>query len=234
MRELLRDKWLWAGAVLLCVLTVAVWWTTQAPPASGAAPQATGGLAQLPLIKRNEAATNKTAQAYGPVPAGLQASEWQQLNESLQDHPQRAQEIARVVGYLQFSRSLAQFQTLREQSKSGDTPGQLRDLAAQLSTQLDDRLQHNELSGGEAMLIKTSLLEVLQPDAAQRNAALRTWQQEQEQQRLASRAAPPDAREAAFAREQAAIIAAWSAQPAHQRNEQQLEEQLEALRQRHF
>jgi uncharacterized protein involved in exopolysaccharide biosynthesis len=52
----------------------------------------------------------------------------------------------------------------------------------------------------------------------------------------AARAAapPPDAREAEFARRQAALVAAWQALPPAQRDAQRLEAELEALRQSVF
>jgi hypothetical protein len=235
-RTLLRDKWLWIGLLALAAVGVALWFNNAQTPEHIAASTAAAGK-PLPLITPVAGAMQADA-AHGPVPAGLQADEWRQIHASLKDHPQRTQEIARVVGYLQFSRSLAHFQTLRAQAKSSAPSDDLRTLAAQLSDALDARMANAEVSGGEAQLIKISLLEVLQPDAAQRNLALRAWQQEQEQQRLARRDASADAaaqaREAAFQREQAATIAAWSALPEQQRSEQQLEAQLEALREKYF
>jgi hypothetical protein len=235
-RTLLHDKLLWVGLSALAALGVTIWLDSAQHPEVTVANR--GSVSKpLPLITPIGGAMQANA-TDGSVPAGLKPDEWRQINESLKDHPQRTQEIARAVGYLQYSRSLARFQGLREQTKGGAPTDELRALATQLSDVLDERTANAEVSAAEAQLIKISLLEVLQPDAAQRHAELRTWQQTQEQQRLAKRNttidAAVEAREAAFQREQDAIIAAWSALPEQQRTEQQLEAQLDTLHEKYF
>jgi hypothetical protein len=222
---LLRDKIVWVGLIAFCLIALAAWLVFKPLPSAGGA-IAAAPAAQLPAIPMQPPVPAQALAA--PAPAGLSAQEWQQLNDALKDHPQREAEIARVTNYLRFAQSVQQFQTLREQTKGAPSDA-LRALAQTLNTGLEDRLKQGELSGGEAQLLKAAVLEVLMPDAAQRNTALRQWQQ--------ARAAPTavaDAREAVYQREQATLLAAWQALPAAQRDEKQLEAQLEALRQRIF
>jgi hypothetical protein len=162
-------------------------------------------------------------------PQGLGAEQLQQLRASLAHHPQREAEVARVSAYLQYS---AQWQHFTERRAAGARADELRPLAAALDAGLAQRLQQREVSAGEALHIKAALLEVLEPDAAQRQAALREWR---ERHSAASAAgAAPDPQTAAFERRQAEIVAQWRALPPGERDPQRLEAELEALRQSSF
>ncbi|MCI1191511.1 hypothetical protein MOJ79_06625 [Calidifontimicrobium sp. SYSU G02091] len=160
------------------------------------------------------------------IPAGLTPEQYRELRATLADHPQRDAEIARVAAYLQFT---AQWQAFLQRRAMGAIDDDLRALARTLDDGLGERLAQREMTAGEAAFVKAALLEVLQPDAAARDAALKAWRAEAD---AAARAAapPPDAREAEFARRQAAIVAAWQALPPAQRDAQRLEAELEALR----
>jgi uncharacterized protein involved in exopolysaccharide biosynthesis len=77
-------------------------------------------------------------------------------------------------------------------------------------------------------LLRSATLEILQPDAGLRQQALAIWQQGLSRGRTAH---TPDAREATFARQQAELVARWSALPPAQRDPRTLEAQLNTLRQ---
>lgn len=154
-------------------------------------------------------------------PPGLNAAQWQSLRSELAGRPD---ELQRVVDYLSFSDRLRHFRD--------DPAADRKALAAEIDRSIDERLRQRELSAGEARLIKIAVLQELLPDDAQRAAALQAWE-------TAQRAAEkPDlalaAREAAFQRRQAEIVAAWQARPAGQRDPQALERELDALRQSSF
>jgi hypothetical protein len=214
--------------------------STPATTASGTTPASTTpsptaapaqGLAQAPAaatVAAAAAAAGGTADA--GVPAGLTPEQYRELRATLADHPQRDAEIARVAAYLQFT---AQWQAFQQQRAAGVIDDGLRALARTLDEGLAQRLAQREVTAGEAAFVKAALLDVLQPDAASRDAALKAWRAEAD---AAARAAapPPDAREAEFARRQAEIVAAWQALPPPQRDARRLEAELEALRQSVF
>jgi len=147
------------------------------------------------------------------LPPGLDAAQWAALQAELAGRPD---ELRRVVAYLGFSDQLRRFR-----AGEGDRVA----LAHRLDEGLDERLRQRELNAGEARLVKTAVLDVLEADAARRAAALARWD--------AQWALPPvvrSAAEAEFQRRQAEIVAAWQALPAERRDPKALERQLDALR----
>lgn len=187
-------------------------------PALGAAPAAADSLARV------DAPT-----AGGPVPPGVTATQWQQLVAEHAGRPEGAAELQRLSEYFHFSAALQQFRQLRKSAVGGP---ELTALAQVLDRGLDARLQRQEVNGAEARAIKAAVLEVLQPDEAARQAALRQWQAAAAP--LASgmpRVAETRARDAEFLRLQAAAVATWSARPAAERDPQALEREIAALKQ---
>ena len=188
------------------------------PPVPGAAPAAAEGPARV-----------SAPTAGGPVPPGVTATQWQQLVAEFAGRPEGAAELQRLSDYFHFSAALQQFRQLRRSASGGP---ELAALAQVLDQGLDTRLQRQEVNGAEARAIKTALLEVLQPDEAARQAALRQWQAAAAP--LASslpRVAETRARDAEFLRLQAAAVAAWSARPVAERDPQALEREIAALKQ---
>jgi hypothetical protein len=159
------------------------------------------------------------------APPGVGAAQWQQLREQLLQQPGGAAELQRVADFLAYQDTLRRFRRLHS---AGAGSEELRQTASVLDAGLAQRLQRNELSLPEARLVKLAVLDVLQPDDDARRSALARWD--------ASVAAPPrpDPREQAFEREQAALVARWSAQPQAQRDPAQLQRELDALRRRSF
>ena len=219
--------WIWIAGLVLAVAVgtgLALWRAPQgvvvpAPAAEGpAVPGAPP--ASLPAP---EPAPPVLAQAAPPPPPGVTPAQWAALQQELAGRPD---ELQRLHAHFTFADQLQRFRA------SPRTEGAERlALAQALDAGLDERLRQREVGVGEARLIKTAVLELLQPDGAQRAQALRQWEA------AMAAALPADTRHAtdnaAFQRRQAALVAAWQAQPTATRDARQLEQQLDALRQAH-
>jgi len=237
----------WAGVALLAGALGVVLWVEHREHA--AAPVDGGSAAPTHELHTDTTATTLFADhgpafsadplvahppaAVGP-PEGMTAEQWQALRDSLKDHPQRDAEIARIADYMAFRARAERYRTLREQ-KDSSTQAEARQLATGLLDTLPAHVTRGELSAGEARLMQQALLETLLPDGAQRET-----RDAVERQRLANAlpAAPDLAgskeRNARFLHEQSALVAAWQAKPAAQRDPQQLEASIAALRQSIF
>lgn len=179
-----------------------------------------------------EAPSSGPAPLPGPVPAppdraqgsapppGVTTAQWDALKTELAARPG---ELQRLAEHFHFSDRVQRFRA----TPPGDAR---RALAREIDAGLDARLAAGELSAGEARLLKLAVLRELMPDAAARDAAISQWDTA-----LAARPADPATRAARaldeeFQRRQQAVVAAWRAQPAAQRDPKQLERQLDALR----
>lgn len=192
-------------------------WGVSAPTPSATTPSA-------PAAERPSTAVHApTAAAAKPtddaVPPGLDTASWAALKA---EHAGRPAELQRIVEFLVWQDRVRRF--------GAATGPERRALAAALDPELDLRLQRREIGAAEARLVKIALLDATVDDAAERHAALSRWE---------SAAAPaPDPqrveREARFQDRQAALVAAWSAQPESQRDRAALERQLDALRRASF
>ncbi len=204
----------------------------QAPEAASAYRVAADTALQQPVGAASApAASSPAAGTATQPPYGLSPEQWQQLQQALADHPQRDAEMARIGAYMAYMNTAQRFRELRQQA-AGSPPGEeLQGLARTLESGLQEHLDRGEMTAGEALLLRSATQEVLQPDSALRQQALALWQQG-----LASAQAArtPDPRETAFAQQQAALVAKWSALPAAQRDPRALEAQLESLRQSIF
>jgi hypothetical protein len=202
-----------AGALLVSML-----WPGGRPEAQAAAP--------LPA-----AAATPSAVPSGPVPVAvpalLDADQWAQLQAGLADDPQRDAELARILGLLDYQRAVQRFGALRT---AGADAATMLALARRLDAELGQRLARRELSGPEAMRLKAALLEVLEPDPAQRAPALADWG------RARLREHPPavDPRDATLLHAQQALVARWRKQAPAGSPPDELIAALEALRQRTY
>jgi hypothetical protein len=198
-------------------------------PFDAPSPQASAGAADPAHIATSGAPPADAAAA--PPPYGLSMEQWRQLQAALADHPQRDAEMARIGSYLAYMQKVRRLRELRP--PGGGAPSEeLLALARAVETELPQHLARGEITAGEAMQLRVATLEVLQPDAAARQVALAAWKQSLAQ--VAAQNRQPDPREALFQQRQAALVAAWSAQPPQQRDPRVLEERLEALRQEVF
>ena len=155
-------------------------------------------------------------------PPGVNAAQWAQLQRELAGQPA---ELQRVADHLVFSDLVQQFRAQAQRQPGGAS----RALALAIDQGLDARLAQREMGLGEAHLLKAAVLNTLHGEGAESRAALAHW--------LAARPTPQHpgaASEHDFQRQQATLVAAWSAQPAAQRDHRVLAQQLEALRRRSF
>lgn len=174
-------------------------------------------------------------------PRGVSAEQWRQVREALAEHSDRDAELARIGAFLSYQADVERLRELRQRgtARSAAETAELRALAQSLDAGLPDRLARNELTAGEALALRSAVLEALQDgDAASpvqvalRQQQLLAWGQDLARQ--AQAAHRPDPREQRFGAEQAALVAAWQAKPEAQRDPRELEQALEALRQRSF
>ena len=199
----------------------------RAPSPFGDGPAVIGPDAEpAPTVVAHAAEAASAPVPSGAPPAGLSAEQWRQLQESLRGNPNREAELARIAEYLGFQQTLQQYRTRRSQ---GAAPAELQALARQIDQGIDIHLARGELSAGEANLLKSTVLIDIEPDPGQRAAMLNEWRDQQAQ---APAAADPRAEQ--YRQRQAEIVAAWQAQPPERRDAQQLQAQLETLRQSTF
>jgi hypothetical protein len=187
--------------------------TTAAAPAPAKLATALAGPAALPP---------PTPPAEPPLVA---ADQWAQLQAALVDDPNRDAEIARILGLLDYQRAVQRFATLRQADAAAPA---LQALARRIDAGLPGRLARGEMSGPEALHLKATLLEVLQPDPSQRAQALAAWRDEQ----LRERPPAADPRDAQFQQAQAALVAHWRTQAPPGSTPDGLVQELDALRQR--
>lgn len=205
------------------LLWVAMTWQAPAPrvaaaPAPVAAPNAPPAAAADASPPRASTEGAAPARADEPPP-GVTGAQWRALQDELRGDPNGAAELARIADYLAWSDALRRWR----ESRGGDAV-EARRLAREVDAGLPARLRADEVSAAEARQIKMAVLEATLDDPADRAAALKSW--------TASHASPAtaDPRQAEFDRRQAALVAAWSAQPARARDPAALERDLEALR----
>jgi hypothetical protein len=241
-------RWLVAAIGVGTVGLMAWWWlgepAPQPPPAQAQAesrlaevsaqtlrpvsPFGAGKVEAPALVPAPAEAPLPTPVADRPPPSGMSSEQWRDLQAALKDHPDRDAELRRVAQYLAFKSNFELFQAAR--SQHAGTP-ELQTLARQLDAELDARLANAELNAAEAVAIKSTLLDELEPDGARRATRLDQWAR---QHAPAAGGGMDGQREARYQKEAAAILAAWQALPPTQRDPHQLEAQLDALRQRIF
>jgi hypothetical protein len=106
------------------------------------------------------------------VPGALTRDDIDELRRDLAGRPDAEAELQRIVAYRDFAAHWAHFVERRDAQAS---PAELRPMAEALDRQLDQRWRRHEVTAAEAALIKSALLDVLQPDADRRLAELQTW-----------------------------------------------------------
>jgi hypothetical protein len=171
-----------------------------------------------PVPPLRAVAERRAAISASPVPPGLSAEQWARVEARWQGRPDAAAERDRLYAYFSW-------QDAARRWRADPTDAVL---AAEVRTGLPARLAQREVSAVEARQLEATLLAVLEPDPARREAALKAFDAAQPS------AAPPDARTRAFLREQAALVAAWRSTPTAQRDAAVLQTELDRLRRVHF
>jgi hypothetical protein len=210
-------------AILAAAFAAAVLWSpwqaAEAPATTPAAQRGTAPPAATVVPGRASAAVAApAAPATDGVPPGLTAEQWARVEAGLASHPQPAAERARLRGYFVWSDAVQRWRGARHDAA----------LARLVDAGLPARLANAEVSAAEARALKAALLQTLLPDPADHLAALQAFDATLPQP------AGPSAQEREFLQRQTAIVAAWQAQPAAQRDPAALQRQLDALGRAHF
>lgn len=198
-----------------------------APPVAASPTLSSASTPPTVATDRRAALPPAPATAPDPVPAGLGAEQWQQVQAALADHPQRDAELRRIAAFLQLQ---GRVQAFAEARQRGATRSELAALARPLQAELPRHLALGELSAPEALRLQAALLEVTEPDTAAANQALADWRARHLSRPTGE--APHDPREVAFAQAQQAALATWQAGGGQ--DPQALERDLERLRSAHF
>lgn len=156
------------------------------------------------------------------IPGGLTPDQWQTLQQRVEPGPLHDRELARIVDFLEFQRRVV---SLRESRGDAQAAGKRRLLASQIDAGIAAHLALHEISGAEAMLLKTAVLDETEPDVARRAQRLTDWALAWTHQH------PPedDPRVAEYQRQEAAAVAAWQSGPMSQRDPARLARQLQQL-----
>lgn len=190
-------------------------WPSAAAAATVAAPR-------LPSGAIPSASSTLVAASIDAIPGGLTPDQWQTLQQRVEPGPLHDRELARIVDFLEFQRRVA---SLRESRGDAQAAGKRRLLASQIDAGIAAHLALHEISGAEAMLLETAVLEETEPDAARRAQRLADWALAWTNQH------PPenDPRVAEYRRQEAAAVAAWQSGAGSQRDPAQLARQLQQL-----
>lgn len=225
-----------AAAVLAaCALAGAVLWAwpsakDRSPPSPAAPATAAPRLAaqqQPPATAPStpSVASPDAALSGASVPEGLTPQEWAELRQALADTPDAASELQRIARWLGFQRRGQRFQDALHRQDHG--PEALA-LARQIDGEIDIHLAQGELSGPEALALKSAVLTELEPDAQAREQALASWRQAQ-----VDKAGPgADPRDAAYLAAQAQVLSQWRAQAGQAPDQAALQSQLTQMRTR--
>lgn len=223
------------AVLVVCALAGAVLWAW--PSAEDRSPPSPAALAataprqpaqQLPLSTAPSAqppAPSAAALSASSVPEELTPQEWAQLRQALADTPDAAPELQRIARWLGFQRRGQRFQDALHRQDHG--PG-TQALARQIDGEIDTHLAQGELSGPEALALKSAVLAELEPDAQTREQTLVRWRQTQ-----VDKAAPAaDPRDVAYLAAQAQVLSQWRAQAGHPSDNAALQSRLTQVRTR--
>jgi hypothetical protein len=162
-------------------------------------------------------------------PSDFSPEDWAALKDAMSKTPNPRAELERVVKYLRFQKGFEQWQSLQDAADVAKR----RQLAQRLLDQVPERMKQGEMTYGEALMLDQALLADLEP-----NDELRKQRLEQAQALLNASVPQADAEQqvrdasllAEYKRREAAIVAAFQAQPEGKRDQTQLGRDLDAAR----
>lgn len=242
--------WVAGAATIAAVFQMFAPAESAAPTAARPAPRPATPLSALPSLSplalggADGGASTARPAAASPDPTrprGVSAEQWRQVREALAEHSDRDAELARIGAFLSYQSDVERLRELRQRgaARSAAESAELRALAQSIDAGLSERLARKEMTAGEALALRSAVLEALQDgetaspvQIALRQQQLLAWGQDLARRATAAR--KPDPREQRFGVEQAALVAAWQARPEAQRDPRELEQALEALRLRSF
>ncbi|MES2091616.1 MAG: hypothetical protein V4532_16820 [Pseudomonadota bacterium] len=179
-----------------------------------------------PTLLQSQNSTTLQPNADALASAELTSQELIELQAAVADHPQREQELARLVDYARFHKQTEQWRSLHDGPL---TPARIA-LARSLLEVVPTHYARGELMGPQAFVMAQALIRDIEPNP-QRQAARLTQEQARIEQAAPTVEQPEvQAKFDAFTIKQKAMVAAHEALPSHQQNAQQLEAAIEAER----
>jgi hypothetical protein len=200
---------------------------------------ATTQLAEIRDGQRTPADGSSPVSAMGGQPAqalahavtvqGLTAEQRETLQLAFAGHPGAARDLPHAADRVVFRSRWNRFVALTG-VPGADATGERVALARQLDAGLDTRIERHEIRYSEAVSIKAALLEVLDPSSVRRHQALAAWRKNIPAQTSSSgpngRIWTAQERAEEFERLKATAVAEWEAQPAEERDPEELRQYL--------
>lgn len=171
-----RVVWLVGGALALAVAGGVVYVQRAQPlPTSGPIPSPIMAIEWAPASSGALAASGSlSVNATDPVrPADIAAQDWNQLIEGLRDHPQREQELKRVVAYMRFKNDMDRWTALKDQPNVAER----HEAGQRVLDALPAHFANQEVTGAEALMLQAAIYADLVPDEAQRKPLLESARQ---------------------------------------------------------
>jgi hypothetical protein len=206
------------------------WWQTHAPVATADETQAPKSAAHDAEAHVVDAALLVPPKIMDDGrPSDFSPEDWAALKDAMSKTPNPRAELDRVVRYLRFQKGFEQWQSLQDAADVAKR----RQLALRLLDQVPERMKQGEMTYGEALMLDQALLADLEP-----NDDLRKQRLAQAQSLLSASVPQADAEQqvrdasllAEYKRREAAIVAAFQAQPEGKRDQTQLGRDLDAAR----
>ncbi|RZL00554.1 MAG: hypothetical protein EOP36_15150 [Rubrivivax sp.] len=97
-------------------------------------------------------------------PADIDPQAWQQLVDTVRNHPQRDQELKRLVGYLRFKRDMDTWTALKDQPHALERA----QVGQRILDALPVRFANQEVTGPEALMLQAAIYADMIPDEAER------------------------------------------------------------------
>lgn len=173
------------------------------------------------------------ASAHAATVQGLTAEQRETLRLAYLGHPGAERDLPHAADRVVFRSRWNRFVALTG-VPGAEAAGERVALARQLDAGLDTRIERHEIRYSEAVSIKAALLEVLDPSSARRQHALAAWRKNIPAQTTSSgpngRIWTPQERAEEFERLKASAVAEWEAQPAEERDPEELRQYLQQLR----
>jgi hypothetical protein len=155
--------WMVGGAVVVAMLGGVYY---AASTHSAEAPPPPHALAYAKMLDSEPPAATASTTGTREIerPADIDPKEWLQLVDAVHNHPQRDQELQRLIGYLRFKRDMDKWTALK------DKPNALE--RAQVGQRILDalpvRFANQEITGPEALLLQAAIYADMIPDEVQR------------------------------------------------------------------
>jgi hypothetical protein len=161
-------------------------------------------------------------------PADIDAIEWQKMVDGLHNHPQRDQELKRMVGYLRFKRDLDRWTAMKDQPNALERA----QVGQKILDALPVRFANQDVTAPEALTLQAAIYADMIPDEAQRrpleNAARQALMRQLEHDSaMQAKLEAEDSQTAGFKAREAEIMKKFKDQLIDQ---SQMEKELDAAR----